>query len=339
MNSRRSLSFVFFISISQLVWSFNLMEEAGKLREAIFPSAQSRNDINPEDAYAKSPEKLMNYSIAEGLGKNREKDYSAGLNLMMQAVNHSDSQAAKAHYFLGKQYVQMSGLTEYESDSESFVEKAKQSLRKAIDLESSNLSRFAENKQWAQAARKLFESIISKVVSLSALDFNILASLAVLESGENCPEERLDIVQSVFNRINSNQFPNDVQSVAFHDANGDGKRDQFEPFFKIGPSAVSSESSAAAYISKKRGMTYEEALAAIRGVKNDAANEQKMKSARKFVGGRNFFKGKREYDHRVVSEDPLRKHGCNFHHINPDTQTYQELKILEQKGPSKIIQK
>ena len=83
-------------------------------------------------------------------------------------------------------------------------------------------------------------------------------------------------------------------------------------------------------------MSYDSALNALRSVKRDVADSNKMLQARNFVGGRTYFKGESEYPNRVASEDPLRKSGCNFHHIEPKQQTYSELNRLEKKGPTKI---
>lgn len=318
---------IIFTYASYSIWSFDFVQGASKLTKAVFNSGTVRKDVKVEEAYKQAPEKLMNYSISQGLARNKENDHEEGLKKMIFATFQSKYKSSKAYYFLAKQYLEMSLLPGNFSKAENFRKQAAENFKKSIALES-NLE-YAENRQWANAARKMLEKMQSKEIKLSSTDMNILASIAVLESGQNCSEERLDIVQSVFNRINSGQFPNTVQSVTF-------AANQFEPFFHIGPQTVNTETGAASHISKERGMSYEQALNAIRQVKNDVGDEIKMKAAKTFVGGRTFFKGQSEYDHRVAAEDPLRKQGCNFHHIEPDTQTYAELKALEVKGPSSI---
>ena len=290
---------------------------------------KSSEEIKSSDHYPKADTNSMNSYISRGLQKNKNRDYDGGLSLLMMSVVNTNNKAAKALYFLGKQYKEMSGLPKYKSQSKEYNDNAEEYLKTAVKLEN-ELDLYPGNRKWALAAKELIETS-SQIVRISNSELNILASLAVLESGSKCSEERLDIVQSVFNRINSDHFPNNVQSVAF-------ASDQFQPFFPpVRVSNVNTENSAARHISNKRGLSFDEALNALRSVKRDVADQNKMLQSRKFVGGRTYFKGESEYSNRVASEDPLRKSGCNFHHIEPKNQTYSQLKRLENIGPTKIL--
>ena len=314
--------------ITSSSWSFDFFNYSSNTEPVTLASMQSSNEIRSSDYYPKANTNSMNSLISRGLQKNKNKDYDSGLSLLMMAVVNTNNKAAKALYFLGKQYREMASLPKYQSESNQYNDNAKEYLKNAADLEN-DVGLYPENKEWALAAKRLLETS-SEVVKVSNSELNMLAALAVLESGANCSEERLDIVQSVFNRINSNRFPNDIQSVAF--ASG-----QFQPFFPpVRVANVNTETSAATHISQKRGMSYDSALNALRSVKRDVADSNKMLQARNFVGGRTYFKGESEYPNRVASEDPLRKSGCNFHHIEPKQQTYSELNRLEKKGPTKI---
>ena len=117
---------------------------------------------------------------------------------MMSVVN-TNNKAAKALYFLGKQYKEMSSLPKYKSQSKEYNDNAEEYLKTAVKLEN-ELELYPENRKWALAAKELIETS-SQIVRISNSELNILASLAVLESGSKCSEERLDIVQSVFNQL------------------------------------------------------------------------------------------------------------------------------------------
>ena len=308
--------------ISSSCWSFDFFGQFFSEKPATLASVQ------PSDHYPKADTNSMNSYISKALQKNKNKDYDGGLNLLMSSVVHTNNKAAKSLYFLGKQYKEMATLPKYEAQSRQYNQHAEEYLKHAVKLEN-DVSLYPENKEWALAAKKLLKNS-SQVVRIAKSELNILAALAVLESGSKCSEERLDIVQSVFNRINSDQFPNNVQSVAF-------ATDQFQPFFPpVRVMDVNTENSAARHISNKRGLSFDAALNALRSVKRDVTDENKMLQARKFVGGRTYFKGESEYSNRVSSEDPLRKSGCNFHHIEPKNQTYSQLKKLENIGPTQI---
>lgn len=157
---------------------------------------------------------------------------------------------------------------------------------------------------------------------------NVLATLAILEAGMGCSEERLDIAQVIFNRINLGEWGRSITSVAF-------ARGQFEAFFRLRPNQVDTEAEGAAAIARLRGVSQSRALAALRAFKRDLGDPAKMRNARRFVGGRVFFKGTSQLRYRVASEDPMRGPGCNFFHIGSG-QTYSQLQKLEQRGPERV---
>lgn len=141
---------------------------------------------------------------------------------------------------------------------------------------------------------------------------------------------RLDVVQAVFNRLNSPKaggasFGGDITAVAF--ASG-----QFEPYFGTSASQIQSRADAIRILGSKRSMSAATAEKNLNEFFADTADPQKMANARAHVGGRTDFKGTTMYSNMVKGEDKLRASGENFFHINR-RQTHGLLKKLEALGP------
>ncbi len=244
--------------------------------------------------------------ISEALNKNGTNNFNEGLSLLRQAVEKSNFEAAKPRYFLAKQYLLMlDNNTAPQTERESFSRMAQDHLAAAGEMGAH--AKWTQNPQWARHAREMQISVGdgNGGIVLGGQDYNILALISVLEETA-CSDGRLDVVQTIFNRVNDNQWPSTVTGVAFQSG-------QFEPFFHTTPANVNTEGKAANFLSRQRGMSYTEALRAIQQVKTDMANEGKMRQARDFVGGRAYFKGVSQYRYRYNS-DPRRRHGCNFYH-------------------------
>jgi hypothetical protein len=265
--------------------------------------------------------------ISEALLKNKTNNFNEGLSLLRQAVEKSNFEAAKPRYFLAKQYVLMvDNNSAQQTEKESFMKMAQEHLEAAGKMGAH--AKWTQNPQWAKHAREMQVNVGdgSGGIVLGGQDYNILALISVLEETA-CSDGRLDVVQTVFNRMNDNQWPSTVTGVAFQSG-------QFEPFFHTTPANVNNEGKAANFLSRQRGMTYTEALRAIQQVKTDMKNENKMRQARDFVGGRAYFKGVSQYRYRLAS-DPRRRHGCNFYHTERG-ETSATLQRRVQKAPLRV---
>lgn len=288
----------------------------------------------PDNRYTSSSvsQPTMDQLISKGLGSNKEKDYRKGLELLQTAVENHKEQS-KAHYFLGKQYMEMSSLPEFKSNAEQYQTQAKESFQKALSVGSGSSK--ASDQEWSKAAKKMLDQLDGNTATITQGELNALATLALLEAGSKCTAT--DPVQVVFNRLNDPSQPNTLNGVMF--ASG-----QFQPYsdpkrkFQAQPWMVDTETKAASFVVTHRGGTPASALAEIRRIKAEMGDPQKMKNSRDFVGGRTFFKGVSQYPNRVVREDPLRKQGCNFYHIEKG-QSYSSLSGLKKRGPLKVVAK
>lgn len=272
-------------------------------------------------------EEEIDQMISEALIKNKTSNFNEGLDLLRQAVEKSNFEAAKPRYFLAKQYVLMlDNNTAPQTERESFSKMAQEHLEAAGKMGAH--AKWTQNPQWAKHAREMQINVGdgSGGIVLGGQDYNILALISVLEETA-CSDGRLDVVQTIFNRMNDNQWPSTVTGVAFQSG-------QFEPFFHTTPANVNNEGKAANFLSRQRGMTYTEALRAIQQVKADMKNENKMRQARDFVGGRAYFKGVSQYRYRAAS-DPRRRHGCNFYHTERG-ETAATLQRRVQKAPLRV---
>ena len=302
-------------------WSFNLLE--------IFDKPNTSSSVSKSS----NQEKSMDQLISEGLGSNKKKDYRKGLELLQTAVQNNQEQS-KAHYFLGKQYMEMSSLPEFKSNGEQYQKQAKESFQKALSVGSSSSE--ASDQEWSKAAKKMLDQLDGNIATITQAELNALATLALLEAGSKCTAT--DPVQVVFNRLNDPSQPKTLNGVMF-------ARGQFQPYsdpkrgLQAQPWMVDTETKAASFVVNHRaGYTHTSALAEIRRIKAEMGDPQKMKNSRDFVGGRTFFKGVSQYPNRVVSEDPLRQQGCNFYHIGRG-QSYSSLSGLEKHGPIRVVAK
>lgn len=154
-----------------------------------------------------------------------------------------------------------------------------------------------------------------------------LATLSTLEA--STAMGRLDVAQSVMNRVNSGAYGDSVTDVLY--APG-----QYEPFFGADPSQINNLDSAAQFLSHERGMSLEQAKKTLQETIGMFGDQSKMADAARHVGGRTEFKGVSQYGNRVASEDPLRSQGENFFHIGT-YQTYDQLAQYEAKAPTAIV--
>ena len=149
----------------------------------------------------------------------------------------------KYFIFWAKQYKEMSGLPKYKSQSKEYNDNAEEYLKIAVKLEN-ELELYPENRKWALAAKELIETS-SQIVRISNSELNIVLHLQSWSRVQNVQRNDWTLVQSVFNRINSDHFPNNGESVAF-------ASDQFQPFFPpVRVSNVNTENSAARHMSNK----------------------------------------------------------------------------------------
>ncbi len=165
-------------------------------------------------------------------------------------------------------------------------------------------------------------------VQLPKTDFYRLVTLSVLEAPTSMG--RLDVIQSVFNRLNApsvgaGQFGSSITEIVFEEK-------QYEPYFHFQASDIVDEASAIEVL-RSRGYSKSDALFALNEVIANLQHPKLMADARKHVGGRTQFKGVSQYPSRWPNEDPLRETGENFFHIDPKSQTYEQLSQLMLQGP------
>lgn len=177
-----------------------------------------------------------------------------------------------------------------------------------------------------RASEAVLASVPSK--SLPPRTLYVLAALSMLEAGADCQEERLDVAQVVFNRVHASGYGASVEAVAF--APG-----QFQPFFGRRATDFDSRREVEAALVHHRGYSRDRARLALLNFTRDLADPARMREARSHVGGRTSFKGTSMYAYRVAGEDPLRRRGCNFFHIEPG-QSYAGLARLEARGPLRV---
>ncbi|MBW4465047.1 MAG: cell wall hydrolase [Pegethrix bostrychoides GSE-TBD4-15B] len=140
---------------------------------------------------------------------------------------------------------------------------------------------------------------------------------------------RVDVAQSIFNRVNSGNYGDSVTDVIFAEG-------QYEPMFGHDRSEITDRASAAKFLAQNRGMSEEEALTRLDETVGMFGESSIMKNAADHVGGRTEFKGTTMYQHRVAAEDPLRSDGENFFHIGGG-QTQSDLEKWHSQAPTAIV--
>ncbi|MEM9091840.1 MAG: hypothetical protein AAGC93_24270 [Cyanobacteria bacterium P01_F01_bin.53] len=167
-------------------------------------------------------------------------------------------------------------------------------------------------------------------IKLTTTEFYQLITLSILEAPTL--KGRLDVIQSVFNRLNTPQvdlgnYGTNITEVVFAEG-------QYEPYFHLSPNAIVDFDSAVTLLAR-HGYTHRQAKTALAEVTTALQDPQQVTNARNHVGGRTAFKGISQYPHRVPSEDPLRAKGENFFHIDAN-QTYEQLTELAKLGPETV---
>ena len=191
-------------------------------------------------------------------------------------------------------------------------------------------------KETAEILRKLLEDAdkATRVEPVDALvlskaDYYALLAISILEAGFNLPQDQVDVAVSIINRVNAEEWPDNVSDVIY-------QPQQFEPVFGE-VSRVTDKASAIGLLQRKRQVSLSQAEENLSQLAKALADSNRFSNSVDHVGGRTYFKGLTMLRHRVAAEDPMRHNKSNFFHIEPAHQTYADLDTLTKLAPKSII--